>query len=61
VAPSGTLEGVQREHILRTLESTDYRISGAGGAAEQLGIHPNTLRYRMSRLGIRTRRGHRDW
>ncbi|HEY8946752.1 MAG TPA: sigma 54-interacting transcriptional regulator, partial [Polyangiaceae bacterium] len=52
---SGTLEDVQRDHIQRTLESTDYRISGPGGAAERLAIHPNTLRYRMSRLGIRTR------
>jgi PAS domain S-box-containing protein len=53
-APAPTLDHVQREHIVRALESTGYRISGPKGAAQQLGLHPNTLRYRMAKLGIRS-------
>jgi formate hydrogenlyase transcriptional activator len=52
-APS-RLDDVQREHILRALESTGFRISGPCGAAVRLGMHPNTLRHRMHKLGIRT-------
>ncbi|MGZ4999955.1 MAG: sigma 54-interacting transcriptional regulator [Methylomonas sp.] len=47
-----TLEAVEREHILRTLEETTWRISGARGAAAILGMNPNTLRSRMLKLGI---------
>jgi transcriptional regulator with GAF, ATPase, and Fis domain len=47
------LEDVEREHILRTLEKTNMRIAGASGAAELLGLHPNTLRSRMEKLGIK--------
>jgi len=28
------------------------RINGVGNAAERLGLHPNTLRFRMKKLGI---------
>jgi PAS domain S-box-containing protein len=49
---SARLEDVERDHVLRVLESTGFRISGAGGAAELLDLHPNTLRYRMRKLGI---------
>jgi PAS domain S-box-containing protein len=52
-APS-SLDDVQREHILRALESTGFRISGPCGAAVRLGMHPNTLRHRMHKLGIRS-------
>jgi formate hydrogenlyase transcriptional activator len=44
-----TLEG---EHIRTVLESTNWRIRGAGGAAERLGLKPTTLESRMARLGI---------
>jgi chemotaxis protein methyltransferase CheR len=47
-----TLEEVERRHILSTLELTRGRVSGAGGAAEILGINPNTLRSRMKKLGV---------
>jgi formate hydrogenlyase transcriptional activator len=47
-----TLEAVEREHILRTLEQTAWVISGAKGAAAILGMNPNTLRSRMLKLGI---------
>jgi PAS domain S-box-containing protein len=48
----GTLEAVERKHILAVLERTNGKIHGPGGAAEILAMHPNTLRSRMSRLGI---------
>jgi PAS domain S-box-containing protein len=46
------LETVERNHILTVLEQTQWRIDGAKGAAQILGLHPNTLRSRMKKLGI---------
>jgi len=34
------------------LRACGWRINGAGNAAERLGLHPNTLRFRMKKLGI---------
>jgi transcriptional regulator with GAF, ATPase, and Fis domain len=48
-----TLEEVEREHILRMLGLTSWRIEGAGGAARLLGLKPSTLRSRLHKLGIR--------
>jgi formate hydrogenlyase transcriptional activator len=50
--PAATLEEIEREHILRVLSDTEGRIEGPRGAAIILGLHPNTLRSRMRRLGI---------
>jgi len=47
-----TLDAVEREHILRILEHTNWKINGEGGAALVLGLHPNTLRFRMRKLDI---------
>jgi formate hydrogenlyase transcriptional activator len=47
-----TLEMVEREHILRTLEKTAWVISGPKGAAAILDMNPNTLRSRMLKLRI---------
>jgi PAS domain S-box-containing protein len=47
-----TLDELDRRHIERVLASTGGKISGSGGAAEVLGLHANTLRYRMKKLGI---------
>ncbi|HEX9638155.1 MAG TPA: sigma 54-interacting transcriptional regulator [Acidobacteriota bacterium] len=49
---AGSLEQVQRRHILAVLEHTGWVIEGNRGAAAQLGLHPNTLRSRMKRLGL---------
>jgi len=49
----GTLEEVEREHILKVLEACDWKISGEDGAASLLGLHPNTLRSRMEKLNIK--------
>lgn len=46
------LEDVQRDHILRVLDNTYWRVEGPNGAAAILGINPGTLRSRMKRLGI---------
>jgi len=39
-------------HIGKVLKMTKGKIHGRGGAAELLGINPNTLRGRMNKLGI---------
>jgi transcriptional regulator with GAF, ATPase, and Fis domain len=43
---------VQREHILSVLQAVGWRIRGAGGAADRLGLPPTTLETRMARLGL---------
>jgi transcriptional regulator with GAF, ATPase, and Fis domain len=52
--PIGTarLDDLQRSHIENTLGQCGWRINGTGNAAERLGIHPNTLRFRMKKLDI---------
>lgn len=49
---SDILEDVERNHVRRVLEETDGVIEGVQGAAKRLGLHPNTLRYRIKKLGI---------
>ena len=51
VAPQ-TLKNLETEHIRATLEATHWRIRGAGGAAERLGLKPTTLEGRMAKLGL---------
>ena len=51
-AGSGTLEDVERAHILAVLAHTGWVIEGARGAAKILDMHPNTLRSRMKKLGV---------
>jgi transcriptional regulator with GAF, ATPase, and Fis domain len=51
-----TLAEAEREHILKTLESTGWRIKGAHGAAQRLDLQPSTLYSRMQKLGIPNRR-----
>jgi transcriptional regulator with GAF, ATPase, and Fis domain len=47
-----TLDAVQRSHIERVLRECGGRINGAGNAAIRLGLHPNTLRFRIKKLGV---------
>ncbi len=51
------LANVERKHILRVLERTSFRIAGPEGAAAALGLHPNTLRHRLKKLGIQRVQG----
>lgn len=46
------LADVERQHILRVLEATGWRIRGPAGAAMILGLKPTTLESRMVKLGI---------
>src|SRR5262249_2271641 len=48
-----TLEEVERNHIVATLTRTGWVIDGPKGAAQILALHPNTLRSRMEKLGIK--------
>lgn len=47
-----TLEEVQRQYILSTLEETKWTIEGKKGASHLLGLKPSTLRNRMKKFGI---------
>jgi len=47
-----TLEAIERDYIFRTLEQSQWKVSGKNGAAERLGLNRSTLRARMRKLGI---------
>jgi formate hydrogenlyase transcriptional activator len=51
--PLLTLEEVERNHILAALQHTGGVVDGPKGAAKVLNRHPNTLRHRMDKLGIK--------
>ena len=53
------LEGVERAHIEAAIRRARGVIEGPRGAARALGLHPNTLRSRMEKLGI-AKRLHED-
>jgi chemotaxis protein methyltransferase CheR len=48
-----TLQEVERNHIVRVLEQTNWKVSGPNGAAEILGLNRSTLRARIRKLDIR--------
>jgi formate hydrogenlyase transcriptional activator len=48
-----TLEEAERQHILRALRQTEWRIAGPRGAAAVLGMKRTTLQARMRKLNIR--------
>ncbi|MGH7183614.1 MAG: helix-turn-helix domain-containing protein, partial [Nitrospiraceae bacterium] len=50
---AGTLEEVERTHILRVLQDTGWAVEGKQGTAGRLGLHPNTLRSRIQKLDIK--------
>jgi len=52
VGDGTTLKSVERAHIQEVLHECGWKINGFGNAAERLGLHPNTLRFRMKKLGI---------
>ena len=49
------LQEVERSHIISVLRATGGVVGGGKGAAAILGLHPNTLRSRMKKLGISSR------
>jgi PAS domain S-box-containing protein len=50
---ASSIQSVEREHLLKILRETGWRIRGPHGAAEILKLKPTTLETRMARLGIR--------
>jgi formate hydrogenlyase transcriptional activator len=51
--PLLTLDEVERNHILAALQHAGGVVDGPKGAARILNLHPNTLRHRMDKLGIK--------
>jgi transcriptional regulator with GAF, ATPase, and Fis domain len=47
------LEDMERNHILKVLKQTGWRISGEKGAAKILNINASTLRSKIEKLGIK--------
>ena len=48
-----TYEDMERDYILRVLKARNWKIGGQNSAASILGMHVNTLRGRMKKLGIK--------
>ncbi|MCK7497242.1 MAG: sigma 54-interacting transcriptional regulator [Comamonadaceae bacterium] len=46
------LETIEREHILKVLQKTRWKVDGEGSASTILGLNPSTLRFRIKKLGI---------
>jgi formate hydrogenlyase transcriptional activator len=49
---SDRLVDVEKEHVRQVLDMTRWRIRGANGAADRLGLRPTTLESRMAKLGL---------
>jgi len=47
-----SLEENERNHIIKTLEATHWRVSGKNGAAKLLNMNRTTLESRIKKLGI---------
>ncbi len=48
-----SMEEMEKEHIMNALQVCEGKVSGAGGAAELLKMHPQTLYSKMKKLGIK--------
>jgi formate hydrogenlyase transcriptional activator len=46
------LAEMERDHILKILQKTGWKIDGKCGAASLLGLNPSTLRFRIKKLNI---------
>ena len=51
-AEGDSLDDIQRAHIEAVLARCGWRINGKGNAADRLGVHPNTLRFRLKKLNL---------
>ena len=51
-SPINGLAQVERDHILRALEASNWVVGGRNGAAERLGMKRTSLVYRMRKLRI---------
>jgi formate hydrogenlyase transcriptional activator len=50
--PMSGLEEVERDHILRALDASNWVVGGSNGAAARLGMKRTSLVYRMQKLRI---------
>ncbi len=48
-----SFEEMERDYILKVLKAKNWKIGGKNSAASALGMHVNTLRGRMKKLGIK--------
>jgi transcriptional regulator with GAF, ATPase, and Fis domain len=53
IRQSVKIRDVETAHFRSVLNSTGWRIRGAGGAAERLGLRPTTLEGRLAKLGLK--------
>jgi transcriptional regulator with GAF, ATPase, and Fis domain len=51
-------KSLERENVIAALKTANYRIYGAGGAAELLGVKPTTLAFRVKALQVPLRPSH---
>ena len=51
--PATNLNDIERKHIQKVLEQCEWNVKGKGKAAEQLGMNPSTVFFRMKKLGIK--------
>jgi transcriptional regulator with GAF, ATPase, and Fis domain len=52
VPETGTLEAMDRAHVLRALDAANWVLAGPTGAAARLGVKRTSLQHKMKRLGI---------
>ncbi|MCG8317835.1 MAG: sigma 54-interacting transcriptional regulator [Pseudomonadales bacterium] len=53
VLTDSELRLLEKANLRKAMQQTHWKISGAGGAAELLGIKPSTLAYRLSQFNIK--------
>ena len=53
IIPESEMRGRERQNILATLKKSNWKIYGAGGAAQLLGIKPTTLSSRIKKMKIK--------
>jgi transcriptional regulator with GAF, ATPase, and Fis domain len=53
IIPRDRLQRLERDSIVAALEQASWKVSGAHGAAQLLGVNPNTLASRIRSLGIK--------
>jgi formate hydrogenlyase transcriptional activator len=53
IEPMTGLQEVERDHIVRALEASNWVVGGRNGAAERLGMKRTSLVYRIQKLRIR--------
>jgi len=53
VVPETEMRRWERDNVVAALHASNWRVYGAGGASERLGVRPTTLLSRMKKLGLR--------